>query len=76
MKRPKLLFKVDHNNRGKLYINNKWIPDVTEINIHGEPRNYSVVIERYKRDSDGRVVIKYDECERYITEYHIRSKSL
>ncbi len=72
MKKPKLLFKVDHNNRGKVYINHKWLHDVTEINIHGEPWNYSVVVERYKRDKNGKFVIENDEISRYLTEYHIR----
>lgn len=76
MKKPKLLFKVDHNNRGKVYINHKWLHDVTEINIHGEPWNYSVVVERYKRNEDGKFAIKNDEIQRYITEYHIGSMNL
>lgn len=76
MKKPKLLFKVDHNNRGKVYINHKWLQYVTEINIHGEPWNYSVVVERYKRNKDGKFAIKNDEIQRYITEYHIGSMNL
>lgn len=71
MKRPKLLFKVDHNKCGKVYINHKWLHDVTEINIHGDLWGYSVLVERYKKDAKGCFVVENNEVKRYVTEYHI-----
>lgn len=70
MKKPKLLFKVNRNNRGKLYFNHKWIKDVTKIDIHGEPWEYTLTIERYKRDSNGKLVISSNEIQRYVSTYH------
>lgn len=70
MKKPKLLFKVNRNNRGKLYFNHKWIKDVTKIDIHGEPWEYTLTIERYKRDSNGKLVISSNEIQRYVSKYH------
>ena len=64
MKRKHLVFKVDSNKRGKVYVGGKWQKDVTCIDIHGEPNDYTVTIEQYKRNADGRFLIKDDEIER------------
>lgn len=70
MKKPKLLFKVNRDNRGKLYFNHKWIKDVTKIDIHGEPWEYTLTIERYRRDSDNKYIISGGEIQRYVSTYH------
>lgn len=70
MKKPKLLFKVNRDNRGKLYFNHKWVNDVTKIDIHGEPWEYTLTIERYKRDSCNRLIVSGDEIQRYVSTYH------
>lgn len=71
MRKEKLLFKVDRNGKARVYINKKWLHDVTEINIHGVPWSYSVVVERFKRDSNGNLMVENNEIVRYISKYHI-----
>lgn len=63
MKKNKLIFKVDGNKRGKVYIGGKWQKDVCVLDIHGEPRNYTVTIEKHKRDAKGRLLVKANEIE-------------
>ena len=75
MKKTKLLFKVNRYDKGKLYFNHKWIKDVTKIDIHGEPWEYTLTIERYKRDCDNKFVItKGVGIERYVSTYHFGKK--
>lgn len=71
MKKPKLLFKVDHNKRGKVYINHKWLRDVIEVSIDGNLWGYSVIVERYKKDATGCFIVENNEIKRYTTEYYI-----
>lgn len=75
MKRPKLKFVVNRNNTAKVYINNKWLKDVAEINIHGEPWNYSVVVQQNKRNADGTICVDNNEIVKKIKEYHIKGKN-
>ena len=74
MRKPKLIFKVDRNNRAKLYLNKKWVKDVTEISLHGIPFEYEVEIERYKRFKDGRMYITQDGLAREKKTYRIGEK--
>lgn len=73
MKKCKLIFKVDGKNRGKVYIGHKWQKDVTEINIHGEPYDYTIEIEKHKRDSRGMYCIVKGEIARETKTYKICS---
>lgn len=61
MKKPKLLLKVDSNNRGKIYFNHKWLTDIVRADIKAFPFNYSIEIEQYKRDKNGRFIIENNE---------------
>ena len=70
MKKPKIIFKLDRSNRGKVYVG-KWLRDVTMVDIHGEPYDYSVTIEQYKRDSSGRLIVN-GEIERKTTTYRYK----
>lgn len=63
MKKDKFIFKIGKSNRGKVYIGHKWLKDVTEVKIHGLPFNFTVEIEQYKRNSDGKYVIDIDNNE-------------
>lgn len=71
MKRNHLVFKVDSNKRGKVYVGGKWQKDVVMIDIHGEPFDYMVEIEQYKRDANGRLLVKDDDIERKTKIYRI-----
>ncbi len=71
MKRKKLILKVDSNKHGKAYVGGKWQKDVAMIDIHGEPFDYMVEIEQYKRDANGRFLVKDDEIERKTKTYRI-----
>ena len=71
MKKPKLLFKVNRDNRGKLYFNHKWVKDITQIDIHGEPWKYTLTIERYRRDFDNTLMVRNNEIQRYVTTHYI-----
>lgn len=70
MKKPKFLFKIDSNTRGKVYINKKWQKDVVSIDIHGEPNNYSITMEQYKR-KDGHFQVENNEIVTEKNTYHI-----
>ena len=62
MRKPKLLFKVNRQNMGKVYVCGKWQKDVTMVDIHGEPWEYTVEIERYTR-KNRKLVVKDGEIE-------------
>ena len=70
-KKPKFIFKVNRNKTAKVYINNKWLKDVVEINIKGRPYDYRIEVRRYKREN-GRLVVNHDEIETYTTLYTIK----
>ena len=71
MKKNKMIFKVSGDNRGKIYIGRKWQKDVTEINIHGEPHDYTIEIKRYKRDARGCVWVVDGEIATETKTYKI-----
>ena len=48
MKKPKFIFKVNHNNTAKVYANKKWQKYVSEIHIDGYPMDYNIEIKQYK----------------------------
>lgn len=70
MKRPKLLFKVNRNNRAKVYVGGKWQKDVSVINILGEPWKYTVVMNVYKR-KNGALIAENGELAEEIKTFHI-----
>lgn len=72
MKKCKLIFKVDGKNRGKVYIGHKWQKDVTEINIHGEPYDYTIEVTQYKRDKNGSFVVRDGEIDEKTTKYKFK----
>jgi UDP-N-acetyl-D-mannosaminuronic acid transferase (WecB/TagA/CpsF family) len=48
MKKPKFIFKVNHNNTAKVYANKKWQKYVSEIHIDGYPMDYNIEIKQHK----------------------------
>jgi len=67
----RFVFKIDNNKRGKIYVDGEWLHDVAEVDIHGEPNNYHIIVCRYKRDSNCSLIVKENEVERYLTDYYI-----
>lgn len=53
MKKAKFIFKVNNNYYAKVYVNKKWLKDVTKINLSAVPYEYTLEIEQYKRDKEG-----------------------
>lgn len=53
MKKPKLIFKVNNNYSAKVYVGGKWQKDVCEIDVHGEPMDYTVKLTINKRNANG-----------------------
>lgn len=48
----KFSFRIDSDNRACVRVNGKVLDDITEINIHGLPWDYTITAERVKRNSD------------------------
>ena len=61
MKKPKLIIKVDSNRRGKVYCGKKWHKDVCEIDLYGEPFNYTLTLKVYKRNKQGGFFVTNNE---------------
>lgn len=50
MKKAKFIFKVDNNYRAKVYVNKKWIKDVTKMDLSAVPWEYTLEIEQYRKN--------------------------
>ena len=74
MKKAKFLFKVDKNNRAKIYINNKWLKDVTRVILMAEPWEYRIIVEQYKRNAEGVFYVENNEVARKTTIYKVGKK--
>lgn len=74
MKKAKFLFKVDKNNRAKIYINNKWLKDVTKVNLMAEPWEYTIIVEQHKRNAKGSLYVENDEIASKTTTYKVGKK--
>lgn len=76
MKKPKFLLKVDSNLRGKIYVNHKWLKDVTMVDIHAEPQDYYMIIRQYKRDSNGKLIVSNNAIEEKYTHIKLNRKQV
>jgi len=56
MKKPKFQIKIDRNNRCHIYLNKKWVKDVVMCNFTANIESREVVLEKYIRDSRGRLI--------------------
>lgn len=74
MKKAKFLFKVDKNNRAKIYINNKWLKDVTKVNLMAEPWEYTIIVEQHKRNAKGSLYVENDEIATKTITYKVGKK--
>ena len=63
---------VDSDNRAKIYINEKEIPDVCEIYIHGEPQEYEIEITQNAKDDNGKLIVENDMIKKVTTTYEIK----
>ena len=70
MKKPKFLFKIDHNNCGKVYIKKKWLHDVRKVTIYGKPNDYTINVIQYLRE-DGHYVVSGGDIITKATVYKI-----
>ena len=79
MKKPKLIFKVNQNYTAKVYVGKKWHKkDVIQVDIVGEPKDFTVVLTKNTRNENGVLCTEYDENgELRIAQekktYHIKS---
>lgn len=55
-------------------MNGKWLKDVTKIEIHGEPFNYTITVEQNVRDAKGRISVIGNEIETKTTKYYVWKK--
>ena len=60
MKKPKFQIKIDRNNRCHIYFNNKWVKDVVMCNFTANIESREVFLEKYVRDSRGRLIVNDD----------------
>lgn len=74
MKKPKLLIKVDRNNRGKVYFGGKWQTDIKEIKLHGLPYDYELTLTKYKRGKNGIILFENGEPVMETKTIHICRK--
>lgn len=56
----KVVFEVDEDCIGRIYINGKKLEEVSSVKINAEPFNYIVEVEQNKRDENGNLVIEDD----------------
>ena len=74
MKKAKFLFKVDKNNRAKIYINNKCLKDVTRVILMAEPWEYKIIVEQHLRNAKGSLYVENDEIASKTTIYKVGKK--
>lgn len=73
MRKPKLILKIDRNNRAKLYFNGKWHQkDVVKLDLHGEPWEYVIETEEIVRNKYGFATIIDNEIATEKKVYRIR----
>lgn len=70
-KKPKMIFKVNRNRTAKLYINGKWIRKITRLDIHAEPLEYFVELERCRINKNGMCYVENDEIAKETKFYKI-----
>lgn len=80
MKKPKFMFKVNQNYLAKVYVGGKWQKDACEIDVHGEPMDYTVKLTINKRNAKGLLYTEKDEngvpyIAQEIKVYHIKKES-
>lgn len=61
MKKAKFILKVNNNYTAKIYLNKKWLKDVTALSLEAVPYTYKLEIEQYKRNEKGYLYAENDE---------------
>ena len=70
-KKCKMIFKVNSNKTAKLYLNKKWHRDVTELDIHAEPFEYTIKIKQNKRNERGKFYVEDGEIASETNTYKL-----
>ena len=66
----KFSFRIDSDNRACVRVNGKLLNDITEINIHGLPWDFTITAERTKRDSNGCFILDGNRIASELITYH------
>ena len=74
MKKSKLIFKVNKDNTAKLYLGGKWHKGVTMVNIHGEPLQYTIEVEKYVQNKRGEYIVESNELLKETRVYRMGRK--
>ncbi len=61
MKKAKFILKVNNNHTAKIYLNKKWLKDVTALRLEAVPYIYKLEIEQYKHNEKGLLYVENDE---------------
>lgn len=69
MKKAKFIMKVKTNGLAKVYINKKWLKDITKLNLSAEPWLYHLTVEQNKKDKNGLYYVENDEIATKTTTY-------
>lgn len=71
MKKAKFILKVNNNCTAKIYLNKKWIKDVTALKLEAVPWIYKLEIEKYKLNEKGLAYAENDEIakEKYTYKF-------
>lgn len=67
MKKAKFILKVNNNYTAKVYLNKKWLKNVTALRLESVPWIYKLEIEQYKLNEKGHLYAENDEI---VTEKH------
>lgn len=74
MKKAKFILKINNNYTAKIYLNKKWIKDVTALKLEAVPWIYKLEIEQYKLDEKGLPYAENDEIAKEKSIYKFGRK--
>lgn len=61
MKKAKFILKVNNNYMAKIYLNKKWLKNITALKLEAVPWIYKLEIEQYKLNEKGLLYAENDE---------------
>lgn len=67
MKKAKFILKVNNNYTAKIYLNKKWLKNVTALRLEAVPWIYKLEIEQYRLNEKG---LLYAENDEIVKENH------
>lgn len=69
MKKAKFILKVNNHYTAKVYLNKKWLKNVTALRLKAVPWIYKLEIEQYKLNEKGHLYVENDEIAAKTTTY-------